>query len=470
MIHRGFFKDYEIICARGRSGIGVRLRFLLGAIVIADALGAKFKFHWPTRSSDGIYPAEMMFDDGFLREYHLSALPPLNKMVIDHEVQPKHVVYLRRQILKRIIVYTQMRSGGNCDITSRYFDLGFISFREAYQRIRFHPDLEIIRDYVNSNLPQFALAIHIRRGDIVDTLSRIGGYFAQKILPLPLIRYLIASFQSDVPVIIIGQDQTLIQRLMTKPNIYSLNEFRYPGERTPIKDDFFDFCALTKCDAVIGGKSNFATLPARIAKSRVMTWRDIISPEKLKEILLDYIRYPTPGDPVIEVGLTCEFIRAYGLEDFSPTDISFLLKRSLESDPVNPVYPLRIASDMLKNMDFAGANKVINNSILAGALTTTIELARLSRIGHPDAKFKKFIYKTGFIRESDWDILKSYSSKVLAVNYYLGLRCIAQGNEKEAFMYFQQGRMAHFVLQTNFDDKGFISSVRDILAITDHWK
>jgi hypothetical protein len=471
MINRGDFADCSVVALRDRSGIGVRLRLILGAMIIAEAFGAKFKFHWPLRSSDGIYPVQDMFDGNFVEKYHLPVADSMKSLTVISKLNLFHVAFLRKNDGLPVSVITKRDSFTDAgQLYTDDFDLQFMTLSDAVRRLRFHSEIERVRDYVDSILPRFNLAIHLRRGDIAISHARIGGSFAGKCLPLPLVRELVARVGSDKNILLVGQDNITIQHVKAKLRVHTIDEFTYPGEKTPLKDDMFDFFALTKCDAVIGGRSNFSLFAAQVGGSRRLAWRDFIRPDELKNILMRYIEQPTIGDKPIEVALASEFARHEVPELLTVCDIDFLLSRATESDPENPVYPLRVAADFLRKSDQKTASQILSDATKRGALKTTLSVAEHSRISHPDVGFKRLVRSKGFLRQSDWSVLEDHSSKIPWVDYYLAMRAVSQGDETTALRYFQ---LAADALPDPprewFDAESVIASACRVLRTEEKW-
>jgi len=464
-ISRGEFADREILSAP-KLGLGNRLGKLLSAMRLADALGAKFVFHWPFNSIDGINPADEVFHPDFLLSHHLTELPRRRYVRVGKEnsLFPSGIMALR---LSR---FSHFRGIEVKDVESlRGFEFPLAPLSDCFRRIRFHPRLEIVRKYVDGALPRFALAIHIRRGDTFRGDNRIGGGFVTKQLPLPIIRRILEKTTSERPVLLIGNEMGLNRSLQTKPWIHSLADFQYPGEIARDKTDFFDFLALTKCDAILGGTSNFAIHPGRIGGAAFLTPSDFLSHEEIKACLMAYIQKPPTSDDFLEVALACEYAHRVLPEMLSAKERDFIITSAFRADPHNPTYSIRIAADLLRKKDLRGATELLASTAELGVLSTVLELARKSLSGYPDLNFESLAKDKGISSWRDWKVLEAYSGMVPWVDYYLALRFVSKGDERAAMKFFTRANSLLRECPTWFDPKGFVDAARHAIRNTRPW-
>lgn len=464
-ISRGEFVNRKILVIP-KAGFGDRINKLFSAMRLADALGAKFVFHWPINSIDGIYPADEVFHTDFLLSHHLNELPIRKYLLVGKEesIFPSGIMALRLLWLSpyRGIRISKVES-------LRGFDFPLASFSDTFRRIRFHPRLEIVREYVDSALPRFALAIHIRRGDSFCTDNRIGGKFVRKHLPLPVIRRILEMSTAERPVLLIGNEVDLNRSLQTKPWIYSLTDFQYPGDIARDKSDFFDFLAFTKCDAILAGSSHFAIYPGLIGGATFLTLTDFLSNEEIKACLMAYIRQPPSSDDSLEVALACEYTHRVLAEMLSVEERDFLLKSAFRADPDNPVYSLRIAADLLRKKDLQGATDLLTSTAELGVLRKVLELARKSLSGFTSVNFESLTLDNGFSSQRDWIVLEAHSGKVPWVDYYLAMRFISEGDERTAMKFFTRADSMFREYPAWFNPKEFVDAARHAVRNARPW-
>lgn len=456
-IDRGDFAEREIL-AVALFGLGNRLKRLLLVMQAADALRARFVFYWPMNDVAGVHPAEKVFDPEFLRRHLIAELPEDQVRVSGNPgLKPNQLLELRRR-QDRVLPL----------LTLRGTDVPLKPLHELFKLVQFHPRLESVREYVERELPRFALGIHIRRGDSFMGDNRIGGKFIEKHVPLPVIRRALDSQGGDRQVLLVGEAMQLIRGLASKPWIHSLEEYRYPGETAPDRTDFFDFMALTRCDRILAGTSHFAVYPALLGGGTLVSPMEHMPVAEIGECLMSYIQNPLPGDDPLEVALSCEFAFRFCLSTLPVGTIPLLLKAAFRVDPGNPTYSLRIAADFLRDGDASRAGEVLGAAVQR-TLPTALELARKSLSGNPDINFKSLMLAQGFLSPAEWDLFNTTSGTVPWLDYFVGLRCIAERREEDAAAAFARAESTVGATPAWFDHKSFVQDAHRALVTVQRW-
>ncbi len=370
----GTFADGTVITAKF-DAFGGRIGDILNGIRVAEALGARFRFHWPDRDLPGIRPANEVFEGAFLRD-HLIAAAPLGSHTVVRCWRLEHLASLRRG---GTIWYQSKHDCGEGKFNPTAHGFRFprlMTFGEAFDRLPLHPRLAAVRDWSKS-LPSFDAAVHVRRGDIFSGDLRIGGGYVDKMIPIPLIERIVErSVPEDGRVLLVGNELEPVRaRLRSLCRFSTPMDFAYPAEPAADLDDLRDFCILARAQRVIAGQSIFAFIPAQIGESTLENPETLLSDEEAAAALLDFVRAHR-GLPDLEVALACEYYRWRFDGETSPELLAELHAIALEADPSNPTYVLRAVAEALRVGDGESARAVLEDAARTELPGTIIRMTR----------------------------------------------------------------------------------------------
>lgn len=412
------FRDCRIYAIRTRSGLGVRLGFLLRGYVLAELIGAKFRFQWPVKASDGINSAEETFDRSFLLQYYDSGYKPRSSIRLKEEVTLSDLTNLMRHCRHGVSV--SLKPGSSDGITiKKSFTRKSLTFGEALEQVKFAPDIEALRHHVAAKYENFDLGIHVRRGDIKHGLARIGGWFCLKLIPLPLILAIIERLPVNYRVLLVDNENVCKEWPILKCRaISSTATEKLPFPENPKLRAFFDFFMSMRCRSVIAGTSNFAILAAEVSGSERLTWHDFIGDHLAKELIFRFISNGYESDP-LEVALASVFaldsLRHYLMKEERDT----LISHANCADPENPAFALKIISESLRQFKFERAAEDLMRAVQYGALKTTFACSKYWKIGHADIMFKNLVHPGGILEEKDLIVLETHSGRVPFLDWFL---------------------------------------------------
>lgn len=371
----GLLSDGTILTAKF-DGFGGRIGDILNGMRVAESLGARFRFYWPERDVAGIRAAHEVFDPDFLRD-HLIHDPELASHPVARCFDRSHLDHLRR--------------GGTVWYQSKHDECGKGKFTPAaagfrfpdlstpgtaFARLPLAPRLARVRDWA-AGLPRFDAAIHVRRGDIFAGDFRVGGGYADKIIPLPVLRILVERVAKDGgAVLLVGEDLDPVRsRLGDAHRFHIPADYVYPGEPAQDLDDLRDFCMLARADRVIAGHSVFAFIPALIGGVTVELPTSLLTEDEEAEAILEFVRRERGGRD-LEVAVACENFRHR-----FPARLTDGLREELaaiahESDPENPAHLLSVVATAIRSGAEARAVHLIDEAVARGLDRTIVRMVR----------------------------------------------------------------------------------------------
>lgn len=351
-IASGGFGDREILAARP-TGFGSRIGELLNAHRVASALDARLVLHWPAAPSYDVGPPEAVFDPHFVASHHLPTLAPEAFGRLTTTIEPSDLRRLAEgphrgaRMVERYVV--DVRVPG----------LELPSHREAFEAVRFHPDLERIRAAVGSS-PRVGLAVHVRRPDLAFPTSRFGGRFSSKQTPMALVERLVRILPRDPRdrVLLIGNDGSLLGEAAERIGADTPDSIVGLPEGSSDRQAFRDFCLLARAGAVLGGTSAFARVAQLIAGSRVVRAEDMLPSDETRELLWTAVMRGDPGRP-LEGALACDHLFQRRDIPLTLADEVALLERTVELDPEDPTRWFGLLVRRARQGDRTGAERTM---------------------------------------------------------------------------------------------------------------
>lgn len=348
-IARGAFAEREILAWRP-FGLGSRLGELLNARRIATALGARFVFHWPPQPLFDVDAIEKVFESGFIAEHHLSTLDPEEFGRLSTTVWPSDLQTLAvgpRRGARMAERYEVVIARG----------LALPSFREAFEGIVFHHQLERLRADVDA-LPPIGLAVHLRRTDVALPESRLGGRFSSKQIPMVLIDRIVAALRAMgvENILLFGNDQAFTAEMSeslgarTPEDLISLR----PGSLQ--EKAFRDFFLLSRSERVLGGSSAFARVAQLVAGAKVIRPEMLLSSAEMRRLLWAAVMDGPAGRP-LEATLASDHLFQRADITLSIEEEIALLERTVELDPEDPTRWLGLLARRARSGDRKGAER-----------------------------------------------------------------------------------------------------------------
>jgi len=324
-IARGAFAEREILAWRP-FGLGSRLGELLNARRIATALGARFVFHWPPQPLFDVDAVEKVFESGFIAEHHLSTLDPEEFGRLSTTVWPSDLQTLAvgpRRGARMAERYEVVIARG----------LALPSFREAFEGIVFHHQLERLRADVDA-LPPIGLAVHLRRPDLTLPEDRFGGRISLKQLPIVLLDRIVADLRAEGAenILLLGNDQAFVAEMSERVGASTPHDLVPVTSGSPQEKAFRDFFLLSRSQRVLGGSSAFARVAQLVAGAKVIRPETVLSPAEIRGLLWSAVMNGADDRP-LEATLASDHLFQRADITLSIEDEIALLERTVELDP-----------------------------------------------------------------------------------------------------------------------------------------
>lgn len=422
-IGRGDLRGGTILSAK-LDAFGGRIGDILNGWRLAEALGSRFRFYWPLRAVPGILSADRVFDAEFLAE-HLVETVDLRDQRPVAVVSPRDLRRLKAGGTLLLATKSDIPGYGRFAVATRGFKIpSLMSMAEAFERVPFRQELRAIRDW-SREVPEFDVAVHVRRGDIFAGDYRLGGHFAVKAIPLPLVERVLAGLPTRGRVLLVGEDpERLLQRLRPgRGEVLTPAAFVPPNQGFPGADVFRDFCLLTRARRIVAGKSVFALIPARVAGIEPTAPHQIVDAAELDDLLLDFIR-AAPGTPDLEVALACEYLRVRSPEATARVAPE-LVAAARRADPGNPVYPLWLAAASVRAGDRHAAAAILAEADRDGVPETLVRLLR-NDLDITRGVGLSYIWG-GFLSADDLQVLRSAANDIGWCAFLSALEYAAEG-------------------------------------------
>jgi len=422
---RGEFAGLVVLSARFDAFAG-RLWHLLNAVRVSKALGAKFCFYWPARPLDGIYPAEEMFDANYL------------SLHCRDEVSLKDCRYVRTWTLEDIAA-ARGRPGsvwydakhrnpyfGKLDVATRGFQFRKLpTFAEAFESVRFLPDLEQLRESMRG-LERFGLAVHGRRGDVYDGDFRIGSQGVTKTIPLPLIKLLLEQFSASGQALLVSNDDVRLRNRLglDRDDLAIGSDFTDAAgdERVQV---FRDFMLLTKADRIFAGASVFAGLPALIGRGALLSSEQVLGQRAVMAAVWDFVRQGA-GQRDLEVALACSYLHDRLRGALSNREHDELLGIAVMADPLNPTFVLARAASLCRRGSDSAAAEVLSRAASVGLPDYCLRLVEHSFDIVRGVGFGAVT--GGFLRAEDWVDLEAAAKRLPWAAFYVALHQMSIGD------------------------------------------
>ena len=419
-IEEGAFRSKAIMASK-HTGLGHRIAEILNAKRISEALQAQLLIHWPDNIHSrmhGIKPADAVFSGDFMERH----------VVCEIDLDHYHLVKKRDVNLSDM---TQMlapeckglRINNSSCVQLSWRGAPFLrDYSTIFRSIGFSDELEKIRSHVDHELPAYETVLHVRRGDIYSGVSRIGGMYVDKVLPLPLIRLLLKPIDRTENILLIGNDLDLIEGLCKEYGVSSLNGRYYSGDRAKYKDDFFDICVLAKCHRVIGAASGFVQTAAMIGGAEFLFPTDILSDDEMFESLLEFVKsddqmaqYPE------EAAVVCQYLGVFFKKKLTEEIWGKIIEMAYQADPKNPEFVLKKSAMLLKKGNVQLATQVLQDAANKDVPQTMLTLLKMKQSEGVNVLRNLFVQKSSMFGSDDLAILETYSGISPWINFYTAL-------------------------------------------------
>lgn len=418
----GAFRDVEFLAVRG-DGFGPRLGEMLNAWRIARALSGRFVFAWPETGADGAEPPAAIFSERFIAR-HLLTGPELAEFRGVATWRIADLVALKDGISRgaRISSKSNQNGAGKFAVVAKDFDFPAMpTMADAYWAIELTPRLEEIRRGIRDGWEGSAAAIHVRRGDVVTGDHRLGGRYAKKALPAPLVRELAHRLGSGRTTLVVGNDLAHTLSMLDGLAVVTPAQVSPVPCETLVEQMVRDITAISCADVTVAGKSMFARAGALIGGKDPVAAHVVVPKAEARRIILDSLRKPeASGSLGIEASLSCEYVRNVLTARRDRSLDRELLGLARRADPTNPSYVVAMGAVLARNRQFTAAQELFESALgEVGLMGACVRLFRAKLDFGPGAHWGLLTNPIGFLRMEDWDLLEANVGEVPAARPFL---------------------------------------------------
>ena len=211
-------------------------------------------------------------------------------------------------------------------------------------------------------IPENAVAMHVRSGDIIFSKVRERTRFLEKTIPLPVAKAIVRDLVgSGRPVIVFCQDEHSLS-LLTEEGAVPAAEY-VPAEVGGAEErDLFEIVLMSRCSEILAGGSVFAMTACLTGKASLRNPADNFSAEETINIVEEYCKDGSRVDRYIAAH-ALKYIY-YNYYDFMETDHRVnLIKRMAAFDPENRLYSLILAYEFAKFGKLADADNALKQRL-----------------------------------------------------------------------------------------------------------
>ncbi len=352
-ISSGDYVENFSILVRREDGLGERLRAIVQGSYLANYLQLEFKFCWPSKRFASEFHAieseEKIFASHFLQKHFLRDLPKGFKAYLKVSQNNKIALPLKLDELLAdgfkglyfddLDVRRVLKDDSDPDLSS--------NLAEAFQKIEFSDQLSQVMNTVQTiKLSNKTVAIHIRGGDIVYGPYRFFQHFQDKVLPLPIAKYLLNTLVSQgyEPIVFV-QDEAVKNVFKNLPNIRLSSDF-LKETYSNLEQAFFDILLMSRCTQIFAGSSGFAELAAVISGQTVQQSIQALSSEEITSIIQSDLR-KLPAYDNFQLAFAWFSYTLYGETFLTSDKIDKALKKAQRLDPDNQLYRVKRVANYL---------------------------------------------------------------------------------------------------------------------------
>ena len=266
-----------IICAYRRDGLGARLNALTNAARISSLLERPLRIIWPARlvTAEQLYdpqPATDLFSEEFVKCATLSQDDPVlgasRDIVECLEISDQASLLQNVESQSCLTVTNAFRIHQFAWETAEDAKAGY---QTAFQNLPWSDTAKQVThqiDKVFSDQP--FIAVHLRRGDIINPLSKTAQVpYRNKYVPIQILNAMVdwvRKKQKDHKILVFSESNFAIQKFAElQPDAVGVSEFLSLDREPPLIRDFAELYALSKVRTIIGAsRSAYLIFAAQI--------------------------------------------------------------------------------------------------------------------------------------------------------------------------------------------------------------
>ena len=361
--------------AARNDGLGERLKAMLNALVLSEVFDLPFRFQWRLNATlrnqnHAIESRLLTFGTAFQEACHVQKISPG-----EYDILTPHVYKTRDDLLAQMdasrlgLLVNQEDLNRLVDLT----DLGDLTpyYRRAFERIEFSPALEAVMNQArNVPLPDHAVAIHLRAGDIIYGDFRTNSAVSHKALCYPVVKHIITTLKAagKYP-LIFGQDMDTCRLLAKKYDLKLACDFINADGSNRLHDAMAEIILMSRCDEIYAGVSGFSKLASMIGGKDLLTPLSSVDDAQLIDIIANDSDIDDPGSGLSDLQRAFSFytMAFIGIGTADRNTMIAAVDKALSYDRVNAFYSLLKARLQTTNHDPDAAEVTLKDAIRIAA-------------------------------------------------------------------------------------------------------
>lgn len=358
--------DRPVFVARRSDGLGERLNALINAIRLSSIFQTDFMFSWSDRLIDdpfhAIMPIDRMFSKDFIDKHHAPLEKTRGAWEFDKQKRPLSAV-------EWALCSHGGVSGPRTSLSDYISDateiLRAASPAEAFRKIGFSQEInEAIALARTTPIPDKAVAVHLRSGDVFYSDYRKYVHYTYKGLTTPIAKAMIRKFVADDhSVYLFGEDREQIEYLSeTGP---AVNSFKLNADKIAAMERhqraMYDLVLLSRFDKILGGSSGFARQASWIGGGRLISPNEIFSADQQHKISIEDLEENCDKYNPLQTSFGywhCYFYGRHKREIEVSIDV---IRKSIIFDPENELYPLVLSSLFIMKDDLSESMNILES-------------------------------------------------------------------------------------------------------------
>lgn len=365
-----FARNYEdygapAFLACRTDGLGERLNALLNAIWLSRVFKCDFRFDWPKRFLDDPDHAIASLEDTFTADFiakHYAVrdntdavweLSGTGRTLPDVTARLARTGLIRAPRLHPLDIMVQ---------EPELMDP--LGLKNAFDSIGFAPPIaQAISDARSIELPEGAVALHLRSGDVFFGEYRKFLHYTYKGLTLPFAKMVIGHYRAlGREVYIFGQDPDSISYLCKTCGAHDANQINPEAraDMTRVQRAMFDLVLLSRFKLIVGGSSGFIRQAGWVGGSEVLVAHKLFpAGEQTKNAVFDLYRNARSYHP-LQAAIGFWYAYFYGRQHRKNWRNIFLLRKAIRWDPDNELYYFVLAAHLAQDGKMEKANAVLH--------------------------------------------------------------------------------------------------------------
>lgn len=350
-----------IVLAARNDGFGSRMVAFLNAMYVAEKFDLEFRFVWPSMKEPGDFhvvpPPSAVFSRAYRRAHQL----PTTNMSTIHRVA--NVEFSREWVAETL--GNEKLAGiqiDTCEATARLSGqaVAYGDFARLWSSIGWTEKIRRLMRHASSRVDPRAVAVHIRRGDIVEGESR-HKLFNAKYAPLGWYRKIIGDLlEAGTPVLLFCDDGALASSLVGHfPDLKTIDRTSL-ARLSKFQRDIYELSALARCARVVAAHSGFSHLASLIAGHPLESAQSFIPGQDRRRLIeTDLAGFAADYSPLSRAK-ELQWLAVELPEVLTPVERDGLLQEASILDPECVAYPRLRAVEMVERGDLDGAERVLS--------------------------------------------------------------------------------------------------------------